>query len=89
MIKCFILPDTGDRMFSITGPGLRCSSEVACAPHTRGLEHSGLSRTSARATAELDKGLIHFHGKELGDRYVRLWSGGGTADLHHIFFWSH
>lgn len=62
-------------MFSITGPGLRCSSEVACAPHTHGLEHRRLSRTSARATAELDQRPIHFHGNELGDGYVRLWKG--------------
>lgn len=62
-------------MFSITGPGLRCSSEVACVPHTSGLEHNGPRRTSARATAELDQRLIHFHGKEPGDGYVRLWRG--------------
>lgn len=68
-------------MFSVTGPGIRCSSEVACAPHTSGLEHSGPRRTSARATAELDQGLIHFRGKELGDRYVRLWRGAQLLSI--------
>lgn len=68
-------------MFSITGPRLGCSSEVACAPHSRGLEHSGPRRTSARATAELDQRLIHCHGKELGDGYVRLWRGAQLLSI--------